>query len=558
MPSTKPRQHALRALLALTIAGCSQAPAAVTGPAASTPQLGTPQTQRLIASESAPRAKGRVLVRFRADATRRTVAGLIHATAMPRVAVVATQPGETEEAAAIRLMRDPAVAYAEPNYIYHAIGAGGRNAAGQIAKAAERAAQSLPGFRLAFTPNDPRLPELWGMFKIQAPAAWERSAGDPAVKVAVVDTGVDYRHEDLDDGRVIRGGNFIENNDDPMDDMGHGTHVAGTIAAAADNGKGVAGVAYKTQIIGIRVLGRDGSGTVEGIANGITRAVEKGARVINLSLGGPASSQVLEDAIKAAMDRGVIVVAAAGNDGSPDNTYPAAYPNVLAVGATDQNDRRASFSNYGQFVKVAAPGVDILSTTEGDYRNHSGTSMASPHVAGAVAVLLAKKPSLTQAEVTKLLQDTGDPTTGFSYGTIRRINLSRALDALEGKPVTPPANPQPEPQPEPQPQPGPGYPGDPYPWDLKLSDARLAELGSNKATITWKSSEVASGKATYTSAYYYDFGYWWTANSVGTGKDHRVELTDLEPATEYYVKLKSETESGKVAESPLYSFTTKR
>lgn len=555
MPSTKHRQHALLALLAVSFAGCSQAPAAVTGPMAAAPAIGgaTP-SQRLIASEAAPRDKGRVLVRFRNNATKRTVAGLMHTTAMPQVAVAATLPGETEEAAAARLMQDPAVAYAEPNYIYKAIGTDAGNAAKRVAKAADRAVQSLPGFRKAYTPNDPQLPQLWGMFKIQAPSAWDRVAGDENIKVAVIDTGVDYKHEDLDDGRVIRGGNFIENNDDPMDDMGHGTHVAGTIAAAADNGKGVAGVAYKTQIIGIRVLGRDGSGTVEGIANGITRAVEKGAKVINMSLGGPASSQILEDAVAAAMAKGVIVIAAAGNDGSPDNTYPAAFPNVLAVGATDQNDNRAQFSNYGQFVKVAAPGVDILSTTEGMYKVHSGTSMASPHVAGAVAVLLAKKPGLTQAEVTKLLQDTGDPASGFSYGKIRRINLSRALDVLEGKTVSPPA----DPEPQPAPYPGPGYPGDPNPWELSVTDAKLADLGSSKATITWKSSAVAGGKATYTSAYYYDFGYWWNADSAGTGTDHKVTLGDLEPSTEYYVKLQNKTEDGKSGESPLYSFTTKR
>ena len=554
MPSTKHRQHALQALIAVALTGCSQVPAAVTAPGAGATAVGGGANlpQELLASAAAPRDKGRVLVRFRNDAGKRTVSGILHSTAMPHVSVVATQPGESEEAASVRLMLDPSVAYAEPNYIYHAIGTDSRAAADRVAKAADRAILSLPGFRKSYTPNDSRLPELWGMYKIQAPSVWERAAGDPAVKVAVIDTGVDYTHEDLNDGRVIKGANFIENNNDPMDDMGHGSHVAGTIGAAADNGKGVAGVAYKTQIIAVRVLGKDGSGTVEGIANGISKAVDAGAKVINMSLGGPASSQVLEDAVKAAMDKGVIVVCAAGNDGTQDNTYPAAFPNVIAVGATDQSDNRASFSNYGQFVKIAAPGVDILSSTEGVYKNHSGTSMACPHVAGAVAVLLGKKPGMTQSEVTKLLQDTGDPTTGFN-GNIRRINLSRAMDVLEGKTPAPPAEPT---QPSDPTQPSPEEPG--FPWGNTLTDAKLPPVSANTATITWKSSEDASGKATHTTPYYYDFGYWWAAESNANGKDHKVAISDLEPATEYYVKLHGKTETGKSGESQLYSFTTKR
>ncbi|MBM3267090.1 MAG: S8 family serine peptidase [Candidatus Sericytochromatia bacterium] len=462
MPTSKQRNKAIKLLAALSLAGCAKAPVGAIAPqTAPVPDLG---------AASAPRVRGSVLVRLRDGAgpqrTLKTL-GVLRATGMPRVSVARTLPGESEETAAARLMKDPAVAYAEPNYIYRAIGTSGRTAADRVAEAAGRSAQSIrPGVRPRYMPNDPRLAELWGFQRIHATEAWDRTGGDSAVKVAVIDTGVDYRHEDLSDGRVIKGGNFADRTDDPMDDMGHGSHVAGTVGATADNARGVAGVAYKSTILAVKVLGKDGSGTVEGIAEGITKSVEMGARVINMSLGGPQSSQTLEEAVGAARKAGVIVVAAAGNDGNQDNTYPAAYPGVLAVGATDQQDSRARFSNYGPFVKIAAPGVDILSSAEGTYKVHSGTSMASPHVAGAIAVLVARKPDLTQEQATKLLQDSGEPTTGFATPGIRRINLARALDLLDGKTL--------EPLPEPPPQaptPDPGYPGWPdpgqiFPWPM--------------------------------------------------------------------------------------------
>ncbi|MBO9539351.1 S8 family serine peptidase [bacterium] len=370
-------------------------------------------------------AADRVIVKLKQGQAVRSVQGMRMVQAVEglgNTALYAVPSGSSVPETLAKLRHDSNVVYAEPNYIYHAT-----------------------DFKAQSTVNDPMVNQLWGLTKVQAQQAWDVTAGDPNVVVAVVDTGVDYNHEDLK-GQVIKGPDFGNNDNDPMDDQGHGSHVAGTIAAIANNGVGVAGLAYKTKVLAIKVLGSDGSGDTNSIVRGILKANELGARVINLSLGGPQQSSALKDAVDQVTAKGSLCVVAAGNDGTSTPDYPAAYPNALAVGASDQSDKRASFSNYGSYVDIAAPGVDILSSTEKSYKKHSGTSMASPHVAAAAALLLAKNPDLSVQQLRDALTTTGDPTTGFGNSAVKRMNAAKALAAVGGT--------APAPEPEPGTSPG--------------------------------------------------------------------------------------------------------
>lgn len=236
-------------------------------------------------------------------------------------------------------------------------------------------------------PNDPELGRQWGLRVIDAATGWDLETGASDVVIAVVDTGVDFRHPDLSD-KLVAGWDFVNGDDTPQDDNGHGTHVAGIAAASTNNGVGVAGMAWGARIMPIKVLDASGSGTYADVAAGIVYAADHGAQVINLSLGGIAPSMALEEAVNYAHDRGAVVVAAAGNRGSAGVIYPARYPNAIAVAAVDPGLNPASFSSYGPEVDIAAPGVGIHSTLlGGGYGEMSGTSMAVPYVAGAAALL---------------------------------------------------------------------------------------------------------------------------------------------------------------------------
>ena len=228
----------------------------------------------------------------------------------------------------------------------------------------------------------------WAIPKTMAPQAWEVTSGEASVVIAVLDTGIDKGHEDLA-GKVIAEVNFT---DSPTtnDVYGHGTHVAGIIAAAANNGVGIAGMAYDCRLLNVKVADDDGIFNSSVAAKGIRWAVEHGAEVINISLFSTEPSRDMEEAINYAWSKGVVVVAAAGNCIGTKIPYPAYYSNCLAVAATDSNDCVASWSSWGDWVDVAAPGVDIYSTLPGNrYGNKSGTSMAAAHVSGLAGLLFA-------------------------------------------------------------------------------------------------------------------------------------------------------------------------
>jgi len=325
-----------------------------------------------------------------------------------------------------------AVEYAEPNYIAHTF--------------------AFPDD----PPNDPFFSLQWNMHDytkggIQADTAWGFQTGEPSVVVAVVDTGVAYENNgryaqapDLANTVFVQGYDFVENDSHPNDDNSHGTHVAGTISQSTNNNIGVAGVAFNTAIMPVKVLNKNGSGTYTAIADGIKWAADKGAQVINLSLGGSSGSITLENALKYAHDeKGVTIIAAAGNDGKDTVSYPAAYDAyVIAVGATRYDKTRAYYSNYGPSLDLVAPGGDVNVDQNGDgygdgilqntfnpttkntkdfgYWFFQGTSMAAPHVSGVAALLIANGvtgPDNVRNVLQSTAKDQGD-NDQYGYGLV--------------------------------------------------------------------------------------------------------------------------------------------
>jgi serine protease len=369
-----------------------------------------------------------------------------------QLAVVRLDKTADIDAVIAELSQDPEILYAERNYVVHAIA----------------------------TPNDPRFPELYGLDNtgqtggtadadIDAVEAWDNSVGSADIVVGVVDTGVDYTHEDLaanmwvnpaeipgngvdDDGNGViddvHGFNAITGSGDPMDDHDHGSHCSGTIGAVGSNGIGVAGVNWEVNIMALKFLNAGGSGTLEDAISAIDYAVAQRAAGVNLrvlsnSWSGGGFSQGLLDAITAASDAGILFVAAAGNasnDNDVNPTFPASYeaPNVVAVAATDHNDQLADFSSFGATsVDLGAPGVDVLSTTIGNtYQLFSGTSMATPHVAGVAALVLSANDTLSVEELKDAVLLSGDPIPALEGITLtgRRLNAAAALDEA-GPPI---------------------------------------------------------------------------------------------------------------------------
>lgn len=251
----------------------------------------------------------------------------------------------------------------------------------------EEARELARGFKPSASPAQTEL--TWGIKRVNAPAAWPRVTGR-GIKVAVIDTGIDARHPDL--AANIGGGVNVadpKRPDDFADDQGHGTHVAGTIAALRD-GRGVAGVAPAAKLYGVKVLDADGNGTYSEIIAGIEWAARNKMDVANMSLGASEGSAALRKAVVAATRAGLVIVAAAGNDSGGPVSFPGAYPEVIAVSSSDGRDRLSEFSSVGPEVDFIAPGSDIPSTVPGGYAVNSGTSMASPHVAGLAALAVAQ------------------------------------------------------------------------------------------------------------------------------------------------------------------------
>ncbi len=374
-----------------------------------------------------------------------------------------------------RLSRLSIVKYAEPDYIVHA----------------------------TVIPNDTYWNNLWGMTNIKAPQAWDTYTGDANFVVAIIDTGINRNHPDLaaniwtnpneiagngidDDGNGyvddVYGWDWAYNDSDPMDGHGHGSHTAGTVGAVGNNGLGVVGVNWNVKLMALKFLNDSGSGSTSGAISAVNYAVNKGVKVSNNSWGGGGYSQALYDAIENGKSVGHVFVAAAGNNGTNNDTspfYPASYTNdnLIAVAAIDVNDNKASFSNYGATsVDLGAPGVDILSTVLGSsYSYYSGTSMASPHVAGAAALLYGLNPTWTYAQVKDRILSTARPIAALSGKTVTGGTLDLAA-AVFGS--TPPPSPTPGPTPTPTPTPAPST--------LHVGD--LDGSASNVTSRFWRAS----------------------------------------------------------------------
>jgi subtilisin family serine protease len=385
-------------------------------------------------AKNAEYSSGELLVRF--DAAVKTGTQRVQALAavgggtvarefklVPGLTLVKLPKGMDMQTALTRLNQTPGIRYAQPNYVK----------------------------KILRTPNDPRFSELWGMHNtgqttggtpnvdIDAPEAWEKSVGGDAVIVAVIDTGIDYNHEDLaasmwrnpgeiagneidDDGNGyvddVYGINAITGSGDPLDDHNHGTHVAGTIGAAGNNGVGIAGVCWNVKLMALKFIGSDGTGNTEDAIRCIEYAVTHGARVLNNSWGGGPYEQPLKDAIDSAGAAGVLFIAAAGNDYSNNNDdspqYPASYAsdNLISVLSVTAHGEMSVFSNFGETsVDLAAPGSGILSCKRGGgYVSFNGTSMATPHVSGACALLWSINSGYTYQQIKDVLISTSDKT----------------------------------------------------------------------------------------------------------------------------------------------------
>ncbi len=397
------------------------------------------QEPTFTAPEQVQAVPGEFIVKFREDAAMMAAGDMLAERGIETVRtldLISARVIQLDPAAAVTALTEavaglPGVAYVEPNYLYHA----------------------------TKTPSDPRYGDQWAWPKIQAPAAWDVLTDSPDVTVAVIDTGVDYKHPDLsanmwknpgetpgngvdDDGNGIvddvHGANFVPSSPtgDPMDDNRHGTHVAGTIGAVTDNNLGVAGTNWNTKIMALKFLSAQGSGSTADAIQAIQYAIDKGADIMNNSWGGGGFSQALEDAIKAANNQGILFAAAAGNtptDNDQRPHYPSSYevPNVLAVMASNEQDNKAGFSAFGaKSVDLAAPGTNILSSVPGgQYASFNGTSMATPHVAGAAALVKAQDPSRDAGALKTILMDSVDklPSMAGRSVTEGRLNLAKAL-----------------------------------------------------------------------------------------------------------------------------------
>ncbi|WP_423225167.1 S8 family serine peptidase [Candidatus Amarolinea aalborgensis] len=326
------------------------------------------------------------------------------------VYILATRPGQTE--AAIRaLNRLPGVRYAEPNYVA----------------------------KIDLTPTDPDYSDVSKVYApqmINAEPGWNVTIGSPNMIVAVLDTGISMTHPEFS-GRILPSYDFANNDSDPSDDEGHGTHVAGIIAAAMNNGQGSTGIAPGVKILPVKVMNNLGHGSWGWVADGIIYATDHGARVINMSLGGTTTGYLMTDAVRYAAERDVVMVAASGNSGINQPEYPSYYPEVIAVGATTYYDDWFTISNYGTWIDVTAPGDTVWSTlweptNPNTYQYFSGTSMAAPHVSGLAALILSAHPTFSSADVRALMRQTaadkGTPGFDIYYG-YGRIDVGAAMAA---------------------------------------------------------------------------------------------------------------------------------
>ena len=336
------------------------------------------------------------------------LAGAVGGRALARLGVRVLEVPRGSSAQALAQVRStPGVAFAEPD--------------GQVSVAET-------------VPNDPLTRLAWQHALPRFPLAWDLTRGVPEVTIAIVDTGVDRTHVDLQ--RVTAGYDFVNADSDPRDDHGHGTLVAGIAAARTNNGQGIAGACWRCSVMPVKVLGASGSGSWSAVAAGIVWAADHGADVVNLSLGAPAGSQAVAAAVAYARARGVVVAAAAGNEGSTQPFYPADHDGVLSVAASHEDDGLYGFSNRGSGVDVAAPGCARSTRRGGGYLEACGTSVAAPFVAGLAGLALSAVPAASPAAVAHAIAGAPASLAGSGLARIDARSTLEALGAVEGAPVS--------------------------------------------------------------------------------------------------------------------------
>ena len=347
---------------------------------------------------------------------------------LERIFLLDLPEGQEVQSAIAELTSDPSVEYAEPDYIL-TIATDTDDVYFYQQWALHNTGQyiygSLPGSGLLDADID--IPEAWAITK-----------GKAEIIIAVVDTGADLTHPDLA-SKLVPGYNIIEGNINTQDDNGHGTHVAGIAAAATNNTNGVAGVCWECKIMPVKAMKADGSGTLENVAQGVRYAADHGAHVINLSVTTDSNVDTLLSAVRYAYLKNIPTVAAMGNAGNNKALYPAAYPETIAVGATNKYDLRPSYSSFGNHIDLAAPGSDIYSTywvspNQHTYAYSSGTSMATPHVAGVIGLMRSITTRLTVEETRKILRDSADDlgTLGWDiYYGAGRLNAYTTLQTTK-------------------------------------------------------------------------------------------------------------------------------
>ncbi len=415
--------RALSTLLAFLLLLAGVLPVAADGPKPAPPaEADAPP----VVHEAAEVVPGEVIVKFRDGATAGDAArarGLaIAAPAGPQgvgLPVAATTGGRPVDQVLAELRADPGVDYAEPSYVVRVINDGAVAAVGV---------------------NDPQTEGQYSLDRMRVRDAWSLSKGG-AGKVAVLDTGVQPDHPDLS-GRVLPGRDFVNGDLNAADDNGHGTWVAGIIAAKPDDGYGIAGISWSDKILPVKIMNSSGTGSTSALVNGIIWAADNGATVINMSVGGFPYSQAVQDAVTYAWNKGAVLVGAAGNNNREESFYPASLNHVISVSATQPRDEFSHWSSYGPAVDVSAPGSSVLTTnciasscphaSWGSHTYISGTSFATPNVAGVVALIRARNPAWTPQQVVDRLYATVDDLgyTGFDnrYGR-GRVNAYRALGA---------------------------------------------------------------------------------------------------------------------------------
>ncbi|WP_121744509.1 S8 family serine peptidase [Natronorubrum halophilum] len=335
------------------------------------------------------------------------------------------------------------VEYAEENVTFHAL-----EAKGLETDDGDAATESDVGVN--YTPNDPSFGSQYAPQQVNCEGAWDTTLGDPDVTISIVDQGVQYDHPNLAanmDGSVSNHGHdFVDSDDDPYPPSAgenHGTHVAGIAGGGTDNGEGHAGIS-NCSMLSARALGSDG-GSLSGIADAVQWSADQGADVINMSLGGGGYTQLLEDACSYAHSQGSLVIAAAGNDYGGSVSYPAAYDSVVAVSSLDQGETLSAFSNVGPEIELAAPGGNVLSSINwDDYDTFSGTSMASPVVAGVAGLTLSAWPSLSNDELRSHLHE-----TAVDVGLASNEQGHGRVDAHNAVATEPGSSTDPDPDPEP-------------------------------------------------------------------------------------------------------------